>query len=117
MSIVVITTFTRSSTDIPFQPAFNDIEMYLDYLKRTYVDVGKILSRTRNVSADLLIMTFTTVFPNDEERLKYKDDPIPAAKFQQVLDHCKSNNIKVEWKNQEIIDGTVIREWSGEFNQ
>ena len=115
MSIVVTTTFTRPSTDVPFQPAFPDINQYLDYLKNTYYSSGKILSRTRNVSADLLVTTFTTVFPNDEERLKYKEDPIPTTKFQQVLDYCKLNNIKVEWKNQEIIDGKLIREWSGEF--
>ena len=117
MSIVVITTFTRPAIDTPFQPVFDDIESHLDYLKKTYVDTGKILSRTRNVSADLLTMTFTTIFPNDEQRQIYKEDPIPANKFQLVLDHCKNNNIKVEWKNQEIVEGNLIREWAGTFNE
>ena len=112
---------TRPSISVPFKiefPAMSPAE-YLQYLKETYINTGKILSPASEIlSEDLLTLTLNTVWKNDSERIAYINDPVVKAYFEFIIDYRKSNGITMDWINREYngSDNTVIREWSGSFS-
>jgi hypothetical protein len=112
---------TRPSISVPFKiefPAMSPAE-YLQYLKETYINTGKILSpASESLSEDLLTLTLNTVWKNDSERIAYINDPVVKAYFEFIIDYRKSNGITMDWINREYSgsDNTVIREWSGSFS-
>ena len=109
---------TRLSLDTPFLPDSMTVGLteYNNYIKETYVDTGKILSRSQKLSEDQLTRTVITIWVNDEERLIYLEDPIAAQRLATVVDYFKkTDGLDVKCINQEVADGEIIREWQIDY--
>jgi hypothetical protein len=109
---------TRLSTDSSFLPEdwVDGLKEYNSYIKATYIDTGKILSRNQTISEDGLTRTVVTVWVNDEERLKYLEDPIAAKRLADIVEYFKETpGVDVMCINQEVADGEVIREWQVDY--
>ena len=109
---------TRLSTDSSFLPEdwVDGLKEYNSYIKATYIDTGKILSRNQTISEDGLTRTVVTVWVNDEERLKYLEDPIAAKRLADIVEYFKETpGVDVMCVNQEVADGEVIREWQVDY--
>ena len=109
---------TRLSTDSSFLPEdwVDGLQEYNSYIKATYIDTGKILSRKQTISEDGLTRTVVTVWVNDEERLKYLEDPIASKRLADVVSYFKeTDGVDVMCINQEVADGNIIREWQVDY--
>lgn len=116
-SVLAKLIITRPNLVMPFKAEFPDMPngQYRQYVKTTYLDTGKMLSTSENVSEDLLTLTFNTVFPAEQERVAYINDPIVKKYFEFIIDYRKSNGMTMDWINKEFDGNTLIREWAGTF--
>ena len=73
MAITQTRTWTRANTSTPFW-VVNDITK--DYIKKTFIDTGKILDLQRVEDATgLLSISLVTVFASIEAREDFQNDP------------------------------------------
>ncbi len=70
---------------------------YLDYIRSTYVNAGK-LTITRNVVGENEIETVFD-FTTESDRVEFLQDPVVNEEHQRFLAHINDNNI--------VVDGNV----------
>ena len=117
MSKYVVTkvVVTRPTIGDPFKPDWPEMPNsgYKKYFKEKYIDTGKMLSTSDYVSEDLLTLTTTNIWINDEERIVYMEDPICQNFLNFLKEYRKSKNMTTTWINKEFDNNVEIREWSG----
>jgi hypothetical protein len=86
MTVTQTRTWTRANTSTPFW-VVNDLTK--DYIKKTYIDTGKIVSLQRVEDATgLLSVSLVTTFASIEARQDFQIDPI----ITQVTDQRNIHN-------------------------
>lgn len=108
--IVTKTTLTRPSINVRFS-AGNPL--WTNYLQKVYVESGKMLAREVTVSEDKLTRYMVIVWPNEETRQEYLNDPMTKIALDEEKNHRKTYGIEFSWENQEMDGDTVVRSWSG----
>lgn len=83
---------TRPSTDVKF---FNPGQEFIDYVTKNYIDAGKILSVSRELTPDGLTLTSTTIWKDKETFLEYGDDLYCAEISSRVKEYEYENNFVV----------------------
>lgn len=113
--VVTKVIIKRPSIANPFKPDYPEMPngQYKEYIKKTYIETGKILSTNDSLSEDSLTLTIDTVWKNEEERVIYMNDPIVKKHFEWIINYRKSVGISGEWHNKEYRDNVLVREWSG----
>jgi hypothetical protein len=94
MAITQTKTWTRASTRTPFWVT-NDLTK--EYIKKNYIDTGKILDlrRVEDASGHLSV-SLTTVFASMDTRQEFLSDPIMEEHNRQRDGHNQYHNISEE---------------------
>jgi hypothetical protein len=67
---------------------------YLEYLKATYINTGKLSIARIKASESVLETVFN--FATEEDRLVYLQDPAVSQEHEKFLAHIEANNVNVE---------------------
>lgn len=108
--IITKITLTRPSEAVAFS-AQN--ARWTRYLQTTYIETGKILSREVTVSEDKLTRYITTVWPDEETRQQYLNDPVTVFALKEEKGYRQATGIGFQWENVEMDGDNVVRSWSG----
>lgn len=98
MKITLIKKQTRPSVDVPFffESQYVNKE-YGPYLKKNYIDTGKLLTVDRAMAEDKLSMTMTTVWESQEAFAEYYADPFCIENFLKIsAEYEQTHGIKSE---------------------
>jgi len=114
-NVVAEFTIIRPSTALAFTPPELQGPEFKDFVKKYYVDTGKILSRQYSLTEDGLSVTYTTVWKNDEFRKEYSDNFFIKTVMDTATRYRKENNIVTRWRNREYDGDTLVREWEGDL--
>lgn len=74
----------------------------LQYMYGTYVETGKQLMMTKEVSTDQLTLTVTQIWSSAEDYLECKNDPISVTMKETFDGYIQANNIIFELTESEI---------------
>ncbi len=97
MGIQVIRQFRRPSVEVPFHQVLMD-SVYFEYMKSTYKETGKLTSIDMRQSEDMMTLTATYVWRDQEAYDEYLNDPTCVAYMNKVKNYNLDNNIIVEPK-------------------
>lgn len=97
MGIQVIRQFRRPNTEVPFHQVLMD-STYFEYMKATYKETGKLTSIDMRQSNDMLVLTATYVWRDQDAYNEYLADPTCVAYMNKVKEYNLDNNIVVEPK-------------------
>ena len=95
--ISIVRTQTRPSTDIPFFYQTSLVRPdYGAYLKKNYIDTGKLIKFERTMTEDQLTITATTVWESQEAFSKYFSDPFCVENFLKIsAEHDQLNQYQM----------------------
>lgn len=108
--IITKITLTRPSEAVAFS-AQN--ARWTRYLQTTYIETGKILSREVTISEDKLTRYITIVWPDDETRQSYLNDPVTIFALKEEKGYRQATGVVFQWENVEMDGDNVVRSWSG----
>lgn len=98
----------RPTPQTLFKSEYPENPDFPEYFKKTYLDPGKILSRTEVLSEDFLTLNTETVWKNEEAKLQYLDDPIIKARFDNLITHWTNNGIEAKFTTETIVDDARV---------
>lgn len=90
--IIVTSTFTRPSVNVPFFVG-NKSTVDQHISGQFQLNPPKILSRTRQISEDLLVLTVKVTFINQAAKTEFDADSVVAAYFAAQAAHNSTNGI------------------------
>jgi hypothetical protein len=105
----VISKQTRSNSSVQFYDSLDDsdesAEFRLQWLV-SYIDTGKVLSIQRTLSPDLLELTTTIAWKDEQSHLDSFSDPIFRAMIERRNEYNLQNNITVQLEKYQHISET-----------
>ena len=83
-------------------------EEFATYQQVNYIDTGKIISKSAQISPDRLNKTLITVFNTAEDYVEYMKDPVVIEIINSRNSYCEANNMRISILKQELGEGSTF---------
>ena len=91
--IIFSRTFTRPNINVPFHYEVLDNTSYKSHLVPNYIETGDLISQWKDISDDVLTMTYNAIWASREAFDRHDNDPVLKDYWDQRDVYCESNNI------------------------
>lgn len=102
----VIRTFSRPNTNVEFWSENHSLvsQSYRTYRQETYVDTGKLVSKTEELSQDGLLRTVTATWLNQDDFEYFITDPRIVNEFEiPGSQYMNDNGIELIARSSQVI--------------